>query len=147
LLTKPPGFLAMSSVLWLHRSMRAVVDDELKISCRLRLIDYQILKALHNTDAGTHLLSEVARQLLEHATTVSIASDRLAERDLVTRQAHPTDRRATLVIITEEGRKVADAATDALSRVNFGLTNMTPAQAKALTDIIAGVRTKHVTPD
>jgi DNA-binding MarR family transcriptional regulator len=144
--TEPPGFFAMTSVLRLHRSMRAVVDDELKLVVGLRLIDYQILKALQGTDAGTHLLGEMARELLVHATTVNIAVDRLATRSLVTRRAHPTDRRAALVSITEDGQRLANVATDALNRVNFGLADLTTGQAKALIDIIARVRIDHVTP-
>jgi DNA-binding MarR family transcriptional regulator len=136
----------MTSVLRLHRSMRAVVDDELKLVVRLRLIDYQILKALQGTDAATHLLGEVARELLVHATTVSNAVDRLAARSLVTRRAHPTDRRAALVSITDDGQRLADVATDALNRVNFGLADLTPGQAEALIDIIAGLHADRVTP-
>lgn len=92
----------------------------------MRLIDFQILKQLQSTDTGTWLLGEVARELFVHATTVSIATERLAGRDLVLRRAHPTDRRATLVSITDEGRTLAEAATAALAAAGFGLAGLTP---------------------
>jgi DNA-binding MarR family transcriptional regulator len=120
-MVEPSGHLAMSAVLRLHRSMTAVVDQQLKAGFALRLIDYEILKELQQAD-GVRLLGEVARRLTVHATTVSIACDRLAERGLLTRQRHPTDRRATLVAITGEGLAVAEAATAALCSVGFGVT-------------------------
>jgi DNA-binding MarR family transcriptional regulator len=135
----PPGFAAMSSVLRLHRTMTAILDQELKSGFHLRLIDYEILKALQAAD-GVHLLGEVARQLMVHATTASIAIDRLAERGLAARRAHPNDRRATLVEITEDGRTVADGATAALGGVDFGLPD---ASVRALADIIARLREGH----
>ena len=126
---------AMRSVLRLHRSMTAVLDTELKNGFRLRLIDYEILQQLQAATSGTCLLSELARDLSVHATTVSTATERLAQRDLVLRRGHPTDRRATLVTITDDGRGVSDAATAALARVGFGLTGLTEAQRMSLAQV------------
>lgn len=131
----PTGPSAMSAVLRLHRSMTAVVDQQLKAGFSLRLIDYEILEELRGAD-GFRLLGEVARRLNVHATTVSIACDRLAERDLVHRQPHPTDRRATLVTITGPGRGVAEEATAALREVDFGLgAENAAALSEALTSL------------
>ncbi|MDO3637012.1 MarR family winged helix-turn-helix transcriptional regulator [Mycolicibacterium arseniciresistens] len=115
--------------------MTAVVDQQLKSGFALRLIDYEILKELQHAD-GVRLLGEVARRLSVHATTVSIACDRLAERGLLTRQRHPTDRRATLVTITGEGRAVAEGATAALCSVGFGVT---ADDARTLTDALTSL--------
>ncbi|BBZ06597.1 MarR family transcriptional regulator [Mycolicibacterium doricum] len=131
-MAEPAGWQAMRSVLLLCRSMTAVVDQELKYGFALRLIDFQILKQLESTETGTCLLGAVARELFVHATTVSTATERLAERDLVVRRAHPTDRRATLVSITEEGRTLTDAATAALAAAQFGLAGLTADQLAAL---------------
>lgn len=136
------GWQAMHSVLLLCRSMTAVVDQELKDRFRLRLIDFQILKQLQSTDAGTCLLGEVARELFVHATTVSIGTERLAARDLVARRAHPTDRRATLVSITDEGRALAESATAALAAAEFGLAGLTPDQLAALSCVETYARTR-----
>jgi DNA-binding MarR family transcriptional regulator len=138
----PPGFSAMNSMLRLHRTMTAVVDQELKHHFHLRLIDYEILKSLQDAD-GVHLLGEVARQLVVHATTASISIDRLAERGLATRRAHPNDRRATLVEITDDGRAVADGATAALDRVGFGLPDES---VRALAEIIARIHEGRAEP-
>ncbi|KUI32695.1 MarR family winged helix-turn-helix transcriptional regulator [Mycobacterium sp. GA-2829] len=134
-MAEPAGWQAMRSVLLLCRSMSAAVDQELKEEFRLRLIDFEILKQLQSAGGGTCLLSEVARALLVHGTTVSIATERLAQRDLVLREAHPGDRRATLVSITEEGRALVEAATTALAAADFGLTGLTPRQVSALSHV------------
>ncbi|KUI36520.1 MarR family transcriptional regulator [Mycobacterium sp. IS-1496] len=140
-MAEPAGWQAMRSVLLLCRSMTAVVDQELKDGFRLRLIDFQLLKQLQSTDTGTCLLGEVARELFVHATTVSIATERLTERELVVRHPHPTDRRATLVSITDEGRTLTDAATATLAAAQFGLAGLTPDQLAALSCVESYVHT------
>lgn len=117
--------------------MTAVIDAELKNGFGLRLIDYEILQQLQGAEAGTSLLSEVARGLGVHATTVSIATERLAARNLVARHGHPSDRRATLVTITDDGRQVADAATAALDGVDCGLSGLTADQVASLAEVAA----------
>jgi DNA-binding MarR family transcriptional regulator len=134
------GYRAMSSVLRLHHVMTTIVDRELKTRFAISLVDYQVLKALQASDSGTQLLGRLARELVVHVTTVTSATDRLESSGLVQRHPHPADRRATLVTITDDGRRCVDAATDALTRVNFGLPGLTPAQLQLLTDIIAGLR-------
>ena len=70
-------------------------------SSRISLTDYQILKALQLSETGTWLLSRMAWHLMVHATTVTLAVERLETKQLVKRLSHPHDRRATLVAITE----------------------------------------------
>lgn len=140
-MAEPAGWRAMRSLLLLCRSMTAVVDEELKDRFRLRLIDFQILKQLQSYDTGSCLLGEVARDLFVHATTVSIATERLTDRNLVVRRAHPTDRRATVVSITDEGRALAEAATAALAAAEFGLAGLTPDQLAALSGVETSTRT------
>jgi DNA-binding MarR family transcriptional regulator len=140
-MAEPAGWQAMRSVLLLCRSMSAVVDQELKDGFRLRVIDFQILKQLQATDSGTCPLGEVARELFVHTTTVSNATARLAARDLVLRHAHPTDRRATLVSITDEGRALTEAATVALEAAEFGLAGLTADQLAALSHVESYTRT------
>lgn len=134
-MAEPAGWQAMRSVLVLCRSMTAVVDQDLRDGFGLRLIDFQILKHLQSAQNGTSPLGEVARDLVVHATTVSIATERLRGRDLVVRRAHPTDRRATLVSITAEGCDLADSATATLAAAEFGLAGLTPAQLAVLGEL------------
>jgi DNA-binding MarR family transcriptional regulator len=135
----PYPFLAMSSVLRLHALMTSALEAELK-TYKFALSDYLMLKTLELSDDGTRLLSRVARHLLVHPTTVTLIADRLEKRRLLKREAHPSDRRATLVTITPQGRKITAEATRALEQVNYGLPGMTPAKAKQFVSTLAFAR-------
>jgi len=136
----PTGFLAMTSVLRLHHLMTTSIDGCLRSEVNLSVTDYQILKALQLSETGTRLLSRLAWHLMVHPTTVTLSVERLEAKQLVKRVSHPRDRRARLVTVTEEGRKVADRATEALARVDFGLPGLPASQARSLTAAIARVR-------
>jgi DNA-binding MarR family transcriptional regulator len=136
----PSGFLAMTSVLRLHHLMTTSVDDSLRTEFGMGLTDYQILKALQLSETGTWVLSRMAWHLMVHATTVTLAIERLENKQLVNRLSHPHDRRATLAAITEDGRKLADRATDALARTEFGLRGLSPSQAQSMTATVARIR-------
>lgn len=140
LMTEPLGYAALSSVLRLHHVATSIVDAELKKGFRLRLIDYLTLTALAANDVGAETLGQIARQLGVHATTITIATERLDSRALVRRRVDPHDRRATLVTITDAGRVLADAATAALEKVNFGLPGLTATQTRSLVNLIARIR-------
>jgi DNA-binding MarR family transcriptional regulator len=136
----PYPFLAMSSVLRLHQLMTSTMETELKQSFKLTLTDYLMLKTLELSDTGTRLLSRVAWNLLVHATTVTLIADRLEKRGLLAREAHPHDRRAILVTITADGRKLVAAATKALAKLDYGLPGLSAAKAKQLVEFIAPLR-------
>jgi DNA-binding MarR family transcriptional regulator len=53
--------------------------------------------------------NEIADRLVITRASVTGLVDSLEKRAYVERQPHPTDRRMILVVITEEGRQVADA--------------------------------------
>lgn len=136
----PSNFLAMTSLLRLQHLMTTALEQELRNECAISLTDFQILKALQLSETGTWLLSRMAWHLMVHATTVTLAVERLETKKLVTRHSHPHDRRATLVRITDEGRELTDRATEATSRVQFGLPGLTPSQARSLTATVARLR-------
>lgn len=114
-------FLVLSSLLRFHRLVTEVVDRELR-EHGLNLTDYLMLMTLELSEAGTRLISGLARNLLVHPTTATLATDRLEARALLQRRPHPTDRRAILVTITEAGRQLVNEATVALDAIGFGLS-------------------------
>ncbi len=136
----PSRFLAMTSLLRLHHLMTSALDHQLRTEFAISLTDYQILKALQLSETGTWLLSRLAWHLMVHATTVTLAAERLETKRLVERHAHPRDRRATLVTITDDGRDVTDGATAALSRMEFGLPGLTSSQARSLIATVGRLR-------
>jgi DNA-binding MarR family transcriptional regulator len=133
------AFIAMSSVLRLHRLMTDTVESKLRPQ-KLNLTDYMLLMTLQLSETGTRLISQLARSLMVHATTATLATDRLENRGLIKRSPHPTDRRATLVSITEEGRALVGEATDALRDSEFGLAGSTPDDQRELSDVLAKLR-------
>ncbi|NMH98233.1 MarR family winged helix-turn-helix transcriptional regulator [Pseudonocardia acidicola] len=136
-------FLAMSSTLRFHRIMVDRIEPRLRAH-ELNLTDYMLLMTLLLSNSGTRLISHLARSLLVHATTATLATDRLARRGLITREAHPDDRRATLVTITEAGRALACDATDTLRTIGFGVGEGDDEEAEAdqrtLTELLARLR-------
>ncbi|MDV6312205.1 MarR family transcriptional regulator [Gordonia amicalis] len=99
-------FLTLTSLLRYQRIVADAVDVKLKAH-GLNMTDYLLLMTLLLSETGTRLISALARNLLVHATTATLATDRLESRDLLERSPHPTDRRATCVTITDKGRDAA----------------------------------------
>ncbi|WP_067912858.1 MarR family winged helix-turn-helix transcriptional regulator [Actinomadura rubrobrunea] len=109
----PWPFMAMCSVARLHHLLTKALEAELE---RLDLgrTGYFLLTMLALTAEGRARLGTLSRLMMIHPTTVKLAVDQLEAAGLVSRRPHPTDRRATLVFITETGRERAAAANRAL---------------------------------
>jgi DNA-binding MarR family transcriptional regulator len=67
-----------------------------------------------------------------HATSVTNLIDRLEASDMVRREPNPRDGRGTLAVLTDEGRRVADAATRELHKNQFGLQGLTQEDLQGL---------------
>src|SRR5438034_9704405 len=77
--------------------------------------DFAVLEALLHK--GPLPVNEIGRKVLLTSGSITVAVDRLETKGLVERRAHGTDRRARIVHLTKEGRKVitrayADHAAD-----------------------------------
>jgi DNA-binding MarR family transcriptional regulator len=133
------AFLAMSSLLRLHRLMVDAIEARLRVH-ELNLIDYMLLMTLYLSETGTRLISQLARSLLIHATTATLATDRLESRKLVARSPHPTDRRATLVSLTPAGRALAGRVTDDLREISFGLPGSSIEDQRTVVTVLGRLR-------
>ena len=132
-------FLVMSSLLRYQRILVETVDNELR-TLGLNLTDYLLLMTLQLSKSGTRLISSLARNLMVHATTATLATDRLEAKKLLYRSPHPTDRRSTCVTITDAGRELLEKATGALDAVDFGFTGATSTSVKRLGDVLSTLR-------
>lgn len=132
-------FLALTSLLRYQRIVADSVDGELK-KHGLNMTDYLLLMTLQLSETGTRLISSLARNLLVHATTATLATDRLEQRGMLQRSPHPTDRRATCVTITDRGRETANNATRALTGIDFGMHRSTPADVTQLREALQAMR-------
>jgi DNA-binding MarR family transcriptional regulator len=132
-------FLVLTSLLRYQRGVVDIVDGELR-KLDLNLTDFLLLMTLQLSATGTRLISSLARNLMVHATTATLATDRLEAKELLSRSPHPTDRRAICVTISDAGRELARKATVALGAVDFGLVNSTPESLKQLSDALSTLR-------
>lgn len=113
-------FIATAGVLRYSRLMVQRAESELR-GHGLNLTDYMLLMSLILSPEGARPVGSLARTLLLHTTTATTATDRLEIRGLLVRRPDATDRRTTLVSITEAGRELGREATATLCGVDFGL--------------------------
>jgi MarR family 2-MHQ and catechol resistance regulon transcriptional repressor len=70
--------------------------------------DFAVLEALLHK--GPLPVNEIGKKILLTSGSITVAVDRLEEKGLVERRAHGTDRRAKVVHLTREGRKLITRA-------------------------------------
>ncbi|MFD2812441.1 MarR family transcriptional regulator [Prauserella oleivorans] len=95
-------FLAMSSLLRYQRLVVDAVEEALRAH-KLNLTDYLVLMTLQLSENGTRLISNLARSLMVHATTATLATDRLQKRRLISRT--PTPHRPTGHVHHDHGHR------------------------------------------
>lgn len=132
-------FLAISALLRYQRLVVDAVEAELR-NHKLNLTDYLVLMTLQLSENGIRLISDLARSLMVHATTATLATDRLQKRRLISRSPHPTDRRATCITITSTGRRLVRKATAGLSDIGFGMGSTEPGDAERLVNLLGELR-------
>ena len=95
-------------VLW--KAARAVQTYAEKSITELALCgsDFGVLEALLHK--GPLPVNEIGKKILLTSGSITVAVDRLEKRQLVERRAHGTDRRARIVHLTKEGRKLITRA-------------------------------------
>ncbi len=116
----PWAFLAVCSVGRIHQMFTKALEAELK-RFDLNRTGYFLLTTLALTSGGGARLSTLGKILMVHPTTVKLTVDQLERSGLVTRTPHPTDRRATLVVLTPAGRSLAGEANTALEATGSAL--------------------------
>src|SRR5436853_731141 len=87
--------------------------------------DFAVLEALLHK--GPLPVNEIGKKVLLTSGSITVAVDRLEKKGLVERRAHGTDRRARIVHMTKEGRKLitrvyADHAADMERLASASLT-------------------------
>jgi DNA-binding MarR family transcriptional regulator len=130
---------AVTSVMRVQQLLLARVEDALK-PYGLTFAAYETLRLLAFTRTGSLPMGKMGRRLMVHPAAVTNAVGKLEQRGLVRRQMSPQDRRVVLAVITEEGRALAEEATDALNEAAFGLPGMSREQAADVTAALRAVR-------
>ena len=130
---------AVTSIMRAQQILLGEIDAILR-PFGLSFARYEALVLLLFSRRGSLPMSKMGERLMVHPTSVTNAVDRLEADRLVRRVAHPTDRRTTLVEITEEGHARAESATAALMDAGFGLHGLDGAQTDRLTELITALR-------
>ncbi|MGB8651415.1 MAG: MarR family transcriptional regulator [Mycobacteriales bacterium] len=133
------GMAAVTSVMRAQQIFLARVDDALR-PLDLTFARYELLMLLHFSSAGSMPLKKASERLQVHPTSVTNSVDRLEAAGLVRRRPHPTDGRATLVEVTEEGRRTALKATEALNAEVFARPGLAPRRLTTLVNVLEDLR-------
>jgi DNA-binding MarR family transcriptional regulator len=130
---------AATSIMRAQQIVLARVDDALK-PFELTFARYEALVLLTFSQRGSLPLGKMGERLMIHPTSVTNIVDRLEAQGLVRRAEHPTDRRTTLCEITDEGRRVVEKATEAVTAVRLGITGLTDRELDQLVRLLAKMR-------
>jgi DNA-binding MarR family transcriptional regulator len=130
---------AVTSVMRVQQILLSAVDGALRPQ-GLTFARYEALVLLTFSRTGRLPMRVMGERLQLHPTSVTNIVDRLQADGLVQRIPHPTDRRATLVGISDDGRARTERATAAVNAIGFGLTGLDNAEQGQLTALLGKVR-------
>jgi len=130
---------AVTNVMRVQQILQSAVDAALRPH-GLTFARYEALVLLLFSRQGSLPMKVMGQRLQLHPTSVTNIVDRLETDRLVERTPHPTDRRTTLVAITEAGRQRQKLATVALTDIDFGLVGLDAPQTAQLTALLTQVR-------
>ncbi|MQA63991.1 MAG: MarR family transcriptional regulator [Actinophytocola sp.] len=130
---------AVTGVMRVQQIIQSAVDAALKPH-GLTFARFEALVLLTFARQSRLPMRVMGERLQLHPTSVTNIVDRLEADGLVKRLPHPTDRRTTLVEITAEGRRRREAATAAVTAIDFGLQGLTSRQTTRLIELLTKVR-------
>lgn len=133
------GMAAVTSVFRAQQIYLARIDAILR-PLGLTFARYEMLMLLLFSRSGALPLSKMGARLQVHPTSITNAVNRLEEQGLITRVAHPSDRRTTLAQITPHGRRLAEKATDAVNGEVFEQPGLDAEAVKALVGVVRLLR-------
>jgi DNA-binding MarR family transcriptional regulator len=133
------GMAAVTSLMRAHQIALARVETTLK-PLGVTFARYEVLMLLFFSRRGSLPMKVIGSRLQVHPTSVTNAVDRLEDAGLVTRSAHPEDRRAVLVALTPSGRRLAEEATAALNAEVFAKPDLSPGDLDQLVDVLTKLR-------
>jgi DNA-binding MarR family transcriptional regulator len=130
---------AVTSIMRVQQILQSAVDTALRPH-GLTFARYEALVLLSFSRRGSLPMRVMGERLQLHPTSVTNIVDRLEADGLVQRLPHPTDRRTTLVEITDSGRDRMKVATEAVVAVDFGFRGLGTKETDQLTGLLAKVR-------
>ena len=136
------GMAMVTSVMRAQQLLLARVDAVLK-PFGLTLARYEVLMLLRFSARGSLPLKRIGERLQVHPTSVTSAVDRLEAQGYVVRAPHPTDRRATLAVLTDEGRRTVEQATEAVNADVFAQPGLDGSDVESLVSLLGALRESY----
>ncbi|GAA1743027.1 MarR family transcriptional regulator [Aeromicrobium alkaliterrae] len=129
-----------TSLMRVHQLLLAELDAAVK-PLGITFARFEVLRLLSFSSRGSLPLSKIGQRLMVHPTSVTNVIDRLAADGLVNRTVDAVDRRRVLASLTADGRRVLDAATEALTAIDFGLRSLPAGQQREAYELLRVLRT------
>lgn len=133
------GMAAVTSVMRAQQILLARTEAVLR-PLGLTFARYEVLMLLLFSRRDALPMKTIGSRLQVHPTSVTNAVDRLEAASLVRRVPHPQDGRAVLVELTDQGRSLAEQATDLLNRDVFAAPGVAGPHVRTLVDVLRGLR-------
>ncbi|WP_344421112.1 MarR family transcriptional regulator [Pseudonocardia ailaonensis] len=130
---------AVTSVMRVQQILLSAVDGALRPH-GLTFARYEALVLLSFSRRRRLPMRVMGERLQLHPTSVTNIVDRLQNDGLVRRIPHPTDRRATLVEITDTGLGLLEEATKSVTAVDFGLAGLDAEGKSTLFGLLGKIR-------
>jgi DNA-binding MarR family transcriptional regulator len=130
---------AVTSVMRTQQILLARLN-QLLLPFDLTFARYEALMLLYLSRRGSLPLGKMSARLQVHPTSVTSLIDGLEKARYADRAPHPHDRRTTLATITNSGREVAAAATEALNNARFGTKPLLRSELESMTGILQRLR-------
>jgi DNA-binding MarR family transcriptional regulator len=133
------GMAAVTSLMRAQAIMLARAEAVLR-PLGLSFARYELLTLLSFTRSGSLPMARAGTLLQVHPTRITNAVSRLEKAGLVRREPHPSDGRAALIQITEQGRELAGEATKHMNATLFTQPGLPPHRLKTLFSVIQDLR-------
>ncbi|QDQ96916.1 MarR family winged helix-turn-helix transcriptional regulator [Tomitella fengzijianii] len=133
------GMAAVTSVMRAHQIMLSRVEKVLRPH-GLTFARYEMLMLLVFARHGALPMNKASARLQVHPTSITNVVDRLEAAGMVRRLPHPSDRRTTLVEVTDEGRELARIATGRLNDEVFADPGLAGPAVEQLVSVLTELR-------
>jgi DNA-binding MarR family transcriptional regulator len=130
---------AVTSVMRVQQIMLRDVEAVLR-PLGLTFARYEVLMLLSFSRAGSLPVGKMGERLQVHPASVTNAVDRLERDGYVVRRRNPVDGRGVLASVTDDGRALAERATEALNADVFSQVPLSDADLRVLYRVLRRLR-------
>ncbi|ALJ21889.1 MarR family winged helix-turn-helix transcriptional regulator [Microbacterium sp. No. 7] len=133
------GMAAVTSIVRAQQILVRRIDRVLK-PLGLSFARFEMLVLLSFTRGRRMPMSSASARLQVHPASVTSIVDRLERDGHVRREPHPTDGRATLIVLTEAGERLVGRAVPAVNERVFEDLGISEEDVRSLTGALARFR-------